>query len=69
MYKAAPDEQVRYAYVDSAIIAQNIYLFCAANGLGTCLVGGVNAKETIAALAFKDNMLLTYVQPIGYPKS
>ena len=69
MYKAPDDQRIRFAYVDSAIVAQNIYLYCAASGLGTCLVGGVDAKAVSSALSLTDKQLVTYAQPIGYPKA
>lgn len=55
------------AYVDTAVIAQNVYLFCAAEGLGTCLVGGADPAAISEALNLKPHQQVTYVQPVGYP--
>jgi nitroreductase len=68
MYKAHEEEQIRFAYVDAAIVAQNIYVYCASAGLGTCLVGGVDAKALAAALSLEDKAFIAYAQPIGYAK-
>jgi len=40
--QAPPEERIQVAHVDAGIIAQNVYLYCAATGLGTCLVGGAD---------------------------
>jgi nitroreductase len=55
------------AFVDTAVIAQNVYLFCAAEGLGTCLVGGADPAAIGEALNLKADQQVTYVQPVGYP--
>lgn len=54
------------AFVDSAIVAQNVYLYCAAMGLGTCLVGGNDPGQIMAALSLEDRHVVTYVQPVGH---
>jgi nitroreductase len=64
--QAAMDLRVA-GFVDTAVIAQNVYLYCAANGLGTCLVGGINADVITADLGLATTQIPTYVQPIGYP--
>ncbi len=55
------------AHVNAAVIAQNVYLFCAAEGLGTCLVGGADRAAITAALGLSDGQRVTYVQPVGHP--
>jgi nitroreductase len=55
------------AHVNAAVIAQNVYLFCAAEGLGTCLVGGADRAAIAAALGLSDGQRVTYVQPVGHP--
>lgn len=68
MYEAPEEEQTRYAYVDSAIIGQNIYLFCASVGLGTCLVGGADRAVVTEALNLPAGQIVTFVQPVGHPQ-
>ncbi len=55
------------AYVNTAVVAQNVYLFCAAEELGTCLVGGADRAAAAAALELTEGQLVTYVQPVGHP--
>jgi hypothetical protein len=53
------------AFVDSAVISQNVYLYCAAMGLGTCLVGGNDPQQIATALGLASHLVVTYVQPVG----
>ena len=62
---SAPEELVIAARVNSAIMAQNVYLFCAAEGLGTCLLGTVDREAIKTALKFPDHLSVTYIQPLG----
>tara|TARA_R110002124_G_scaffold9586_12_gene49278 strand:+ start:5883 stop:6515 length:633 start_codon:yes stop_codon:yes gene_type:complete len=55
------------AHVNAAVIAQNVYLFCAAEGLGTCLVGGADRAALATALKLTDGQLVAYIQPVGHP--
>lgn len=61
------DEKRHWAAVNAAIVAQNVYLFAAARGLGTCLVGGLDAAAISEALALAPHEVAIYVQPIGWP--
>jgi nitroreductase len=54
------------AHVNAAVISQNVYLFCAAEGIGTCLVGGADRAAAAAALTLSAGQLVTYVQPVGH---
>ncbi len=55
------------AHVNAAVVSQNAYLFCAAEGLGTCLVGGADRAAAAAALNLGEGQIVTYVQPVGHP--
>lgn len=55
------------AYVDTAVVAQNVYIYCAGEGLGTCLVGGSDPAAISLALALRPEQRVTYVQPVGHP--
>lgn len=68
MYKASDGEQIQSAHVDAAIIAQNVYLYCASVGLGTCLVGGADKAGLARMLKLPDSQLVTFVQPVGHTK-
>lgn len=68
LHAAGDDGQRRiHAQVDAAIIAQNVYLFAAARGLGTCLVGGFDGRAITEALGLAAHDYVAYVQPVGWP--
>lgn len=54
------------AHVDTPVVAQNVYLYCAAEGLGTCLVGGTDPAAITVALGLPPQQTVTYVQPFGH---
>lgn len=57
------------AHVNSAVMAQNVYLFAAAEGLGTVLIGGSADREAIGeALSLGEAESVTYIQPVGTPR-
>jgi nitroreductase len=69
MAKAPDADQIQATHVDSAVIAENVYLFCASEGLGTCLVGGIDKKGVAALLHLPESQIVTFAQPVGYPKT
>lgn len=68
MYKAPLAEQLQAAHVNAGIIAQNVYLYCASVGLGTCIVGGADKAGLAKILELPETQVVTYVQPVGHPK-
>ena len=52
----------------TAYISQNIYLFCASEGLGTVARGWFNAEEVHKDLKLKENQKVILVQPVGRVK-
>ena len=68
MAKAAREEQVLNAHVDSAIVGQNVYLYCASAGLGTVILGTVDRAGLPKRMGLRDDQIVTFAQPVGYPK-
>lgn len=65
---AEQDDQKRlWALVDAAIVAENVYIFAAGRGLGTCLVGGLDRAAITEALGLAAHEFPTFVQPVGWP--
>jgi len=67
MYEAPDEQHVRFAYVDSAYVSQNVYLFAAAFGLKTVVIGSIKAEAVARRLGLHPQQLVTLGQPIGYP--
>lgn len=53
-----------YGATDSGYISQNVYLFCAANDLKTCVCGNID-REEIAKFINLKNGYVTLSQPVG----
>lgn len=68
MAQAPAADQHLYAHVDAALVAQNVYLFAAAEGLGTVVIGNVEKPELAAALKLRPEQILCFTQPVGYPR-
>lgn len=58
-----------YASVDAAFIGQNVYLFCASEGLGTVFRGAVDCEELGKALSLGTGQFVTFAQTVGYPQN
>ena len=58
----------RFAAMDAGYVSQNIYLYCAANGMATvACAGGINPKAVQEALGWPETMVALLYHPIGYP--
>jgi SagB-type dehydrogenase family enzyme len=68
MAEAPEQEQYVYAHADAAFIAQNVYLYAASEGLGTVVLGNVEKAELAKTMKLRSNQILTFTQPVGYPK-
>lgn len=67
MKGASPEDQSMYAAADAAFISQNIYLFCASEGLGTVVRGSVDRAPLAKALNLPDTQKIIFAQTVGYP--
>lgn len=68
MAKAPHEEQVLNAHVDSGIVGQNVYLFCASAGLATVILGSVDRAGLPKRMGLRDGQIVTFAQPVGHPK-
>ena len=55
-----------YSAADTGYISQNVYLFCASEGLNTVVVGGVNREALGPLLKLKPTQHIILSQPVGY---
>jgi nitroreductase len=54
--------------VTAGAIAQNVYLFCASEGLATVVRGWVDPEPLAKALALKPTQRVILAQTVGYPR-
>jgi len=69
MTDIALEERRLYASVDVGFIGQNVYLFCASEGLATVFRGAVDGPKLGQALKLPDQQFVTFAQTVGYPRS
>lgn len=63
-----PEERRLYASVDSAFIGENVYLFCASEGLGSVFRGSFDQEALARRLKLGAQEFVTFVQTVGYPQ-
>ena len=67
MTGSSPDDHDLYVGVDTGFISENVYLFCASEGLATVVRGSVDRKALAEALNLPENKRVTFAQTVGYP--
>ena len=60
------EERRLYASVDTGFMGQNVYLFCASEGLGTVFRGTVDGAKLGRTLQLPDQQFVTFAQTVGY---
>jgi nitroreductase len=68
MTDISPEDRRLYASVDAGFIGQNVYLFCASEGLGSVFRGAVDYPKLTRALKLPDQQFVTFAQTVGYPR-
>jgi nitroreductase family protein len=69
MQDVSPVDRRLYASVDAGFIGQNVYLFCASEGLATVFRGAVDTKKLAQAMELDSAQFVTFAQTVGYPKA
>ena len=57
-----------YSGADTGFIAQNVYLYCASEGLGTVVRASVDRPALAKALGLRPEQRIILAQTVGYPK-
>jgi nitroreductase len=68
MTDVTPEERRLYACADASFIGQNVYLFCASEGLATVFRGAVDGPKLGQHLRLPDQQFVTFAQTVGYPR-
>ncbi len=69
MLEFSPADRRLYASVDSGFIGQNVYLYCASQGLATVFRGAVDYPKLAGALKLPEQQFVTFAQTVGYPRT
>jgi len=67
MTDVSPEERRLFASADACFIGQNVYLFCASQGLATVFRGSANQARLGAAMGLPEGQFVTFAQTVGYP--
>ncbi len=65
--RANTEQREFYAAVDTGFISQNVYLFCASEGLAT-VVHDLNRKPLAEAMQLRPDQRIILAQAVGHPK-
>jgi len=67
-FRNASDETKNfYSATDTGYISQNVYLYCASEGLATVVRGGVPREELSKAMGLRPDQKIILAQTVGYP--
>jgi nitroreductase len=69
MTDISPEDRRLYASVDTGFIGQNVYLFCASEGLATVFRGAVDYPKLARAMRLPEQQFVTFAQTVGYPRA
>jgi len=64
---SGPDAEV-YTATDAGFVAQNVYLFCASEGLATVVRGSIDRAALAKAMKLRPEQKIILAQTVGYPK-
>jgi SagB-type dehydrogenase family enzyme len=67
MGKATDENKIFYSATDTGFISQNVYLFCASEGLATVVRGMVDREGIAKALNLRPDQRAVLAQTVGYP--
>lgn len=65
--RAKPEDRERYANLDVGYLSQNVYLYCAAEGLAT-VVHELDRRELATLLGLKPDQRIILAQSVGFPR-
>ena len=62
------EEKILYAAVSTGAIVQNVYLYCASEGLSTVVRGYVDKTDLARAMGLREDQKIILAQTVGYPE-
>jgi nitroreductase len=67
MGEAPADVKDFYSAADTGFISQNVYLYCASEGLATVVRGLVDREKLGQVMELRDDQKVVFAQTVGYP--
>jgi SagB-type dehydrogenase family enzyme len=68
MGNAKESEKVFYSSADTGFISQNVYLFCASEGLATVVRALINRPDLAKTMGLEPDQRIILAQSVGYPR-
>jgi nitroreductase len=68
MKDVSPEDRRLYGSVDAAFAGQNVYLYCASEGLATVFRGAIDYARLARALQLPEGQFVAFAQTVGYPR-
>jgi SagB-type dehydrogenase family enzyme len=68
MSGTSDEDKKFYSAADTGFISQNVYLFCASEGLATVVRGYVDREALVKKIGLSPDQAITLAQTVGYPK-
>jgi SagB-type dehydrogenase family enzyme len=68
MDKATDEQKVFYSAAGTGFIGQNVYLYCASEGLATVVRASIDKPALEKAMRLRPDQKVTLAQSVGYPK-
>jgi SagB-type dehydrogenase family enzyme len=65
---SSTEDKTLYTAADAGLIAQNVYLFCASEGLAVVVRGGVDRMALARTMKLRPDQKILLAQTVGYPK-
>jgi len=68
MGKGSVGDKDFYSATDAGFVSENVYLFCASEGLATVVRGNVDRPELAKVMGLRPDQKIVLAQSVGYPK-
>lgn len=68
MGSMSDSDKILYSAADTGFISENVYLFCASEGLATVVRGAVDKPALAKVMNLKPEQKIVLVQSVGHPK-
>jgi nitroreductase len=68
MGSASKEDGELYAASDTGFISQNVYLYCASEGLATVVRGSIDRQALAKAMKLRTDQKVILAQSVGYPE-
>ncbi|HUL44863.1 MAG TPA: nitroreductase family protein [Bacteroidota bacterium] len=66
--RAGGDDQLLYMGADCGFIGENVYLYCASEGLACVVRGSIDRQALSAEMGLTSDQRILLAQTVGYPK-